>query len=272
MAKYIKNGTKYTVSVAYSQDRRQQRLDAICAEEQVNLYYPTVLGISQAITNYAIGQPSSEIYYGTIMKEWGRAYPDGQDEFNQILDILVETGFLKKGKTADNPPIVTYSSVDDLERRQRMEAENARVRESMRKTRENKKTEAHKLENWPEETETEAVPDIQTEAVPDIQTEDVPDIQTEEQREPEETETERKPYVSPPELSGFEAKLKAFGGKDFRKSKSNPPLPPTDDLPWAKHADSVRTKCEQEEAEQPDTTSQGQFYAGRGGYWDDCVT
>lgn len=190
MAKYIKNGTKYAVSVAYSQDRRQQQLDAICAEEQVNLYYPTVLGIAQAITNYAIGQPSPEIYHGTIMKEWGRAYPEGQDEFNQILDLLVETGFLKKGKTADNPPIITYSSVDDLERRQRMEAENARVRESMRKTRENKKTEARKLENWPEETETEDVQDIQTEDVPDIQTEE-----TEIDREKQERKAEQLRYL-----------------------------------------------------------------------------
>lgn len=268
MAKYIKTGTKYAVSVAYSQDRRQQQLDAICAEEQVKLYYPTVLGIAQAITNYAIGQPSPEIYHGTIMKEWGRSYPYGQDEFNRILDLLVQIGFLKKGKATDNPLIVTYSSVDDLERRQRMEEENARVRESMRKTRENKKTEARKLENLPEETDTktkafiENVPPV----APENNESEPEEIETAETI-PDETETESEPEAYTLALSGFEAKMKGFREKNFRK---NPPIPtPKDtDSSRKKSAERVLTRCEQQ---QPETSPQGKFYAGGGGYWDDCT-
>ena len=279
MAKYIKNGTKYTVSVAYSQDRRQQRLDAICAEEQVKLYYPTVLGISQAITNYAIGQPSPDIYHGTIMKEWGRDYPDGQDEFNQILDLLVETGFLKKGKTADNPPIITYSSVDDLERRARYEIKKEGDRKRKQKQLKNGRgTPVNPQENTPETgtntggsvaDDVLVIPEHDESEPEETETETMPDIQTEEQCEPEETETERKPCTSPLELSGFEANLKAFGEKDFRKSKTKTQQPPAGNVPWMKHANSVLTKCEQEEPEQPET-SQLKESCARAGYWNDC--
>lgn len=94
----------------------------------------------------------------------------------------------------------------------------------------------------------------------------VPDIQT------EEMEPERKTCEPPLELSGFEEKLETFRKKDFRKSKTNTPPTPTDDLPWTKRADSVLTQCEQEETEQPEASPQGEIYARENRrYWRDCV-
>ncbi len=188
----------FSKAISFNHDERKQKLEAICAEKSLNLYYPLALGVSQAITDFLRDQPRNFIYHGTLRSKWGRDFPDGEESFWEVIDSLLYVGLLIRRETDETPPSVIYLSVDDLEARERIKEANEGNKNRQAKYRQ-------KLKMAKNQTGTETMTNSEEQT-------DTPDFATDERNSWADEERPK---------TGFEAQLESFSKKTFSHQHSN---------------------------------------------------